>query len=98
MTDYKDAVYSQLKQLSVLTVIPVILLVGPLVGFFIGGWIDRRAGSYPWFTLLFLILGFTAAGREITRLLKQVLKDDKQSHSRPRSRSGVNSGGNEERD
>ncbi len=90
MTEKKDALYSQVKQLGVLTVVPVILLVGPLVGYYIGGWIDQRFRLYPWFTILFLILGFVAAGREIVRLLRQVLKEDKERHSR--------AGGNQEKD
>lgn len=79
MAEKKDAVYSQVKQLGVLTAVPLILLIGPLVGFFIGGWIDRRFQFYPWFTILFLILGFVAAGREISRLLRQILKEDRHS-------------------
>ncbi|GEM_PF-918799 len=76
MAGKRNAFYSQVKQLGVLTTIPVILLVGPAVGFLIGGWIDRETQVYPWFTLLFILLGFLAAGREIARLLKQILKDD----------------------
>lgn len=79
MAEKKDAVYSQVKQLGVLTAVPLILLIGPLVGFFIGGWIDRKFQFYPWFTILFLILGFVAAGREISRLLRQILRDDKKN-------------------
>jgi F0F1-type ATP synthase assembly protein I len=82
MAEKKDTLYSQVKQLGVVTVIPVILLVGPLVGYFIGGWIDRRFQLYPWFTVIFIILGFVAAGREISRLLKQVLSDDKKNGSK----------------
>jgi len=79
MAEKKDAIYSQVKQLGVLTAVPLILLIGPLVGFFIGGWIDRRFQFYPWFTVLFLILGFVASGREIARLLRQILNDDKKN-------------------
>ena len=60
-----------------LTVVPIILLVGPVLGFFFGGWIDRKAHIYPWVTIVGVTLGFIASGREIVRLLKQVLKEDK---------------------
>ena len=76
MAEKKDAFYSQVKQLGILTTIPIILLVGPAIGFFFGDWIDRKAHSYPWFTIIFVFLGFVASGREIVRLLKQILKDD----------------------
>ena len=78
MAEKKDAFYSQVKQLGILTTIPIILLVGPAIGFFLGAWIDRKAHSYPWFTIVFVFLGFVAAGREIVRFLKQILKDDQE--------------------
>ena len=75
MAEKKSAFYSQVKQLGVLTTIPIILLVGPAIGYFLGNWIDRKFLIYPWVTIIFVGLGFGASGREITRLLKQVLKD-----------------------
>ena len=72
----KKAYYSQVKQLGILTTIPIILAVGPAIGFFLGSWIDRKAECYPWVTIVFVFLGFVASGREIFRLLKQILRDD----------------------
>ena len=76
MAEKKDAFYTQVKQLGILTTIPIILLVGPAIGFFLGSWIDRKAHIYPWFTILFVFLGFAASGREVFSLLKQISKDD----------------------
>jgi F0F1-type ATP synthase assembly protein I len=73
----RDALYSQVKQLGILTVVPVILLVGPAIGFLLGSWIDRKFHIYPWVTIIGVALGFVAAAREIVRLLRQVLKEDK---------------------
>ena len=78
MDEKKNVIYTQVKQLGVLTTIPIILLVGPVAGYFAGDWIDRKFRFYPWFTIIFLILGFVASGREIFRLLKQILKEDKE--------------------
>ena len=78
MTGRKDIFFSQVKQLGVVTTIPIILLVGPVVGFMLGGWADRKAQSYPWFTVIFITLGFIASAREITRLLGQIVKEDKE--------------------
>ena len=77
MVEKKDAFYSQVKQISALTALPVILIAGPIAGYFMGDWLDRKFQIYPWCTVVFLVLGFTASGREVFRLLKQVLKDDK---------------------
>ena len=76
MAEKKDALYSQVKQIGALTAVPIILVIGPLIGYFVGDWIDRRFRLYPWATVLFLVLGFVTSGREIFRLLKQILKDD----------------------
>ncbi len=77
MAEKKDAYLMQVKQIGALTAIPIILFVGPVTGYFIGNWVDRRFQFYPWCTVLFLILGFVASGREIYRLLNQILKADK---------------------
>ena len=76
MAGKKSAFYSQVKQLGVLTTIPIILLVGPAIGFLLGGRIDRKAHVYPWFTLIFVGLGFVASGREVFRLLKEISEED----------------------
>jgi F0F1-type ATP synthase assembly protein I len=80
----KNAFYSQVKQLGILTTIPIILAVGPAIGFFIGSWIDRKAQCYPWVTIIFVFLGFVASGREIARLLKQILKSDQAESTKTR--------------
>ena len=76
MTGKKDAFYSQVKQLSVLTTVPIILLAGPAVGFFLGSWIDRKANIYPWVTVILTALGFIASVREVFRLLKEIASED----------------------
>ena len=69
--------YSQVKQLGIVTTIPVVLLVGPAVGFLAGSWLDKKFQIYPWLTIVFILLGFMASGREVARLLKTVLKSEK---------------------
>ena len=65
--------------LGILTTVPIVLLLGPVIGFFVGDWIDRKIHCYPWVTIIFIGLGFVASGRETVRLLKEVLKDDEAS-------------------
>ena len=75
MAEKKTEVFLQVKHLGVLTTIPFILLLGPVIGFFLGTWIDQKTGTYPWFTAIFILLGFVASGRETARLIKQILKE-----------------------
>ncbi len=59
------------RQLALLTAIPAILIVAPLVGFFIGEWADKKAETEPLFSILGLIFGFIAAAKEIQVLIKR---------------------------
>ena len=72
MPGKKVADWKELRQLGVLTTVPIILLAGPAVGFFVGSWIDRKSHIYPWFTIIFIGLGFVGSAREVVRLLKEV--------------------------
>jgi F0F1-type ATP synthase assembly protein I len=58
------------KQVSLLTAIPIILAVGPLIGWWAGSYLDRRFGSEPYLMVLFIVLGFVASGRETWKLIK----------------------------
>ncbi|MCX6826534.1 MAG: AtpZ/AtpI family protein [candidate division Zixibacteria bacterium] len=64
------------RQIGLLTTIPILLAVGPLVGFFIGRWLDSKFGTEPYLMVLFLVFGFVASGREIYRLLKRTEEEN----------------------
>ncbi len=76
MPGKKSADWKEFRQLGVMTTIPIILLIGPAVGFFLGGWIDRKSHTYPWFTIILIALGFVASGREVMRLVRETAKDE----------------------
>ncbi len=61
--DPKDP-YSALRKGGLLLAIPTLLIVSPMVGFFMGSLLDRWLKTPPWFSILGLVLGFAAAGRE----------------------------------
>ena len=71
----KSEFFLRARQIGALTAVPFILLLGPLIGFFMGSWIDRRFGSYPVGTIALIILGFAASVRETVRLILEVLKN-----------------------
>ncbi|HEX9917100.1 MAG TPA: AtpZ/AtpI family protein [candidate division Zixibacteria bacterium] len=68
--------YWWVKQASAFTTIPVILLVGPLVGYLIGSFLDRRLGTQPYLMLVLVVLGFAASGKEIYRMIKKFSPKD----------------------
>jgi F0F1-type ATP synthase assembly protein I len=72
----KDRTYAQI---ALLGSVPGILVAAPLIGFFAGQWADGRFKTAPYLTILGIVLGFIAAGREIYRLVKRAQdmeKDD----------------------
>jgi F0F1-type ATP synthase assembly protein I len=69
---------ANVRQLGILGTIPIILVVAPLVGFFIGRWLDDRLGTKPFLLIVFLIFGFVAAGKEIWRLIKRAEEEEKE--------------------
>ena len=69
---------NNLKSLKVVleaTSIPFVLLGGPLVGFFIGSFLDRKFKTDKIFLIIFIVLGFAAAVKETIYILKRVQKE-----------------------
>jgi F0F1-type ATP synthase assembly protein I len=71
--------YTALRSGGLLLAIPTLLIVSPLAGFFVGAWLDRRFHTRFWFSILGLILGFVAAGRETGRIYRRSLEEEKRS-------------------
>jgi ATP synthase protein I len=74
------------KTIGSLGMIPILLAAGPIIGALGGRWLDKQFETDPWLTILFVILGFVAAVREMLRLLKQSERDEereKKSQERP---------------
>ena len=69
MTKDKDRM-TGLRQISLLTAIPALLVIGPLIGLWVGRYLDGRLGTEPYMLVLFVVLGFVASGRETWKLIK----------------------------
>ena len=76
--------YAGLRSAGLLLAIPGLLIVSPLVGFFIGGWLDRKLGTSPWLLIVGLVLGFVTAGRETFRIYRRYLAEEEERQKRPR--------------
>ncbi len=60
------------RQLSLIGIIPAMLAVGPLIGLFVGKWLDKKLGTDPYLMWVLIFLGFIAAGKEVYRIIKKV--------------------------
>jgi F0F1-type ATP synthase assembly protein I len=75
MNDKPDEKYRRWRLLGLLTAVPMILAAGPIVGFFIGDWLDKQFHTQPWLMLFFLVLGFIAAIRQTILLIRLAMKE-----------------------
>jgi len=67
-----------------LLAIPTLLIVSPLVGFFVGRAADHWLKTTPWLSLAGLFLGFAAAGRETWFIIRRAQSEEQESDSGPR--------------
>ena len=65
-----------LRPVGLLTAIPFVLMFGPLIGYFFGHWLDNRLGTDPYMMVLFIVLGFVAAGKEVWGLIQKASRDE----------------------
>jgi ATP synthase protein I len=67
----RDDKYSTYRQIGILTTIPILMAVGPILGYYIGDFLDRKLGTTPYLMVVFIVFGFVAAGRGVYDLIKR---------------------------
>lgn len=65
-----------MRQVALLTAIPALLVVGPIIGWWAGSYLDRKWSTDPWLMVVGIVLGFVASGRETWKLIKLAQSDD----------------------
>ena len=71
--DGPDPKYEGMRQLALLTSIPMILLAGPIVGYFIGNFLDQLFGISPWLMVIFSVLGAVSGVKQTITLIKRAM-------------------------
>jgi ATP synthase protein I len=64
------------RQVGMLTSIPFILALAPIVGYVIGHLLDQRLRTGPWLGIILLLLGFVAGVRESINIVKLSQRED----------------------
>ena len=77
----KAAFYKWTKIWGLLSFIPVVLAAGPLAGYFLGDYLEKKIGYAPYLSLIFMAFGFFTSVREIIKILKMVQQTDAKSKS-----------------
>jgi ATP synthase protein I len=60
-----------LKELAYFSTIGLSVALSIFIGLAIGVWLDKRFGTSPWLTIIFLLLGIAAGYRNIGLAIKK---------------------------
>lgn len=71
--DPKDR--NEIRRIGIFMTVPFVLAIPPIVGWFLGHWLDQMAETTPLLTYLLLLLGFIAGVREFYRIIKKYGND-----------------------
>ena len=71
MNKKRDNKYSTYRQIGILTTIPILMAVGPILGYYIGDFLDKKLGTVPYLMVVFIFFGFVAAGKGVYNLIKR---------------------------
>jgi ATP synthase protein I len=67
----RDDKYSTYRQIGILTTIPILMAVGPILGYYMGNFLDGKLGTAPYLMVIFIFLGFAASGKGVYDLIKK---------------------------
>ena len=63
--------WKEFRRAGMLAAIPALLAIGPILGWFVGDFLDRKLSTEPWLAYIGILVGFVAAGREVYHLAKR---------------------------
>ncbi|MDI6808032.1 MAG: AtpZ/AtpI family protein [Candidatus Eisenbacteria bacterium] len=69
--------YSSLREAGLLSTIPFLLAGGPVIGFFVGSFLDKRLGTSPYLSIVFVVLGFVAGIREVYKVISLAMREER---------------------
>jgi F0F1-type ATP synthase assembly protein I len=64
------------RQIGLLSSIPFILALAPIVGYFLGKFLDQKFRTQPWLSIILLVLGFVAGVNETIKIVKMSQRED----------------------
>jgi F0F1-type ATP synthase assembly protein I len=68
----------QARDIGTYTIIPMMMVAGPLVGYLIGKGVENMFGGQPWPGVIGLLFGMVAAFRQIFLMLAERSKKDQE--------------------
>ena len=71
---------SRIQQAGLLTAIPFVLLVGPVIGYYLGEALDQRWRYLPWGMVGGIVLGLLSSARVTMQLIQQARRLNSHTH------------------
>lgn len=72
----QSSLKNDLRQIGAVTTIPMILIAGPLLGFWIGQGLDGRFGTDPWGKVVVSFVGFAASLKQVIEIIRRLIKEE----------------------
>jgi len=66
----------KMRLIGVYAMIPFVLAVPPVIGWYIGHWLDKKLDTSPILMYVLLVLGFLAGVREFYHIVKKYGNDE----------------------
>lgn len=76
MTNIDPKKVTTWRQIGLLSSIPFILALAPIVGYFLGKFLDQKFRTEPWLSIVLLALGFVAGVSETIKIIKLSQRED----------------------
>jgi F0F1-type ATP synthase assembly protein I len=73
----KDQLYRRVKIAGMLSFIPFVLAGGPLGGWFLGEFLQKKFNLSVYVTYICILIGVAAGIREVIRIIRLVIKIDR---------------------
>ena len=70
----KSGLYKRIKIIGFLSFLPLVLGAGPIAGFYLGNYLERRFGLPVYVSIVLVTIGFVASLKESIRIVKMALK------------------------
>ena len=71
------SVYRDIRVIGLALYLPVMMIAGPLGGYYIGGWIGAQAGNAFWGRTIGLVLGAVTAVYQVIVIIRRLSREMK---------------------
>ena len=71
--------YKRVKIAGLLSFLPFILVAGPMAGYMLGDYLEKRFNLGSYVSAIFITLGFIGSARETIRIVKLALQTEKKA-------------------